>query len=63
MRETKEAGRRIVMLTVGFIAMVFMLIALVGVFALIAKDQNRRGQSGSQSAAGSGKEGGAIGHH
>jgi hypothetical protein len=36
------------MLTVGFIAIVFVLLALVGVFALMAKDQNRRGQSGSR---------------
>jgi hypothetical protein len=51
------------MLTVGFIAMVFMLLALVGVFALIAKEQRRQGQSGSQSAAGGGKEGRATGRH
>jgi hypothetical protein len=49
------------MLTVAFIAIIFVLLALVGVFALMAKDQNRRGQSGSQSAAGSGQQGRAIG--
>jgi hypothetical protein len=49
------------MLTVVFIAIIFLLLALVGVFALMAKDQKRRGQSGSQSAAGSGKEGRATG--
>jgi hypothetical protein len=48
------------MLTIGFIAVVFALLALVGVFALIAKDQ-RRGQSGSQNAAGSAKQGRASG--
>jgi hypothetical protein len=51
------------MLTIGFIAIVFALLALVGVFALIAKEQRRQGQSGSQSAAGSGKEGRVTGHH
>jgi hypothetical protein len=49
------------MLTIGFIAVVFALLALVGVFALMAKDQNRRGQSGSQDTAGSGKQGRASG--
>jgi hypothetical protein len=49
------------MLTVAFIAIVFALLALVGVFALMAKDQNRRGQSGSQSAAGSGRQGRVTG--
>jgi uncharacterized membrane protein YvbJ len=33
------------MLTVGFIAIVFVLLALVGVFALMARDQNRRGRA------------------
>lgn len=49
------------MLTVGFVAIVFVLLALVGVFALMAKDQRRRGQSGTQNAAGSAKEGRAPG--
>jgi flagellar basal body-associated protein FliL len=49
------------MLTVAFIAIVLALLALVGVFALMAKDQNRRGQSGSQNAAGSAKQGRAAG--
>jgi hypothetical protein len=45
------------MLTIGFIAVLFALLALVGVFALMAKDQKRRGQSGSQDTAGSGTAG------
>jgi hypothetical protein len=49
------------MLTVALIAIVFVLLALVGVFAMMAKDQNRRGQSGSQNIAGSGKQGRATG--
>jgi hypothetical protein len=49
------------MLTVVFIAIIFLLLALVGVFALMAKDQNRRAQSGSQNAVGSGKQGRATG--
>jgi hypothetical protein len=49
------------MLTIGFIAVVFALLALVGVFALMAKDQNRQGQSGSQNVAGSAKQGRASG--
>jgi hypothetical protein len=49
------------MLTVAFVAIIFVLLALVGVFALMAKDQKRRGQSGSPSTAGSGKQGRAPG--
>jgi hypothetical protein len=49
------------MLTIGFIAVVFALLALVGVFALMAKDQNRRGQSGSRGAESSAKQGRASG--
>jgi len=49
------------MLTVAFIAIILALFALLGVFALMAKDQNRRGQSGSQNAAGSAKQGRAAG--
>jgi hypothetical protein len=41
------------MLTVAFVAIIFGLLALVGVFALMAKDQ-KRGQS---VAAGSAKQG------
>src|SRR6266550_4557114 len=51
----------VVMLTVAFIAIILALFALLGVFALMAKDQNRRGQSGSQNAAGSAKQGRASG--
>ena len=49
------------MLTVAFIAIAFVLFALVGVFAWMAKDQNRRGQSGSPNTAGSAKQGRAVG--
>jgi len=49
------------MLTIGFIAIVFVLIAIVGVFALMAKDNKRRGQSGSADAAGNAKHGRATG--
>ena len=45
------------MLTVGFVAIIFVLLVLVGVFALMAKEQNRRGQSGSPHAVGSAKQG------
>jgi hypothetical protein len=45
------------MLTIGFIVIIFVLLALVGVFALMAKDKNRQGQSGSPNTAGSGKQG------
>ena len=49
------------MLTIGFLAIIFVLLALVGVFALMAKDQNRKGQSGAQNAGGSAKQGRASG--
>ena len=49
------------MLTVGFVTIIFTLLALVAVFALMAKDQKRRGQSGTRNAAGSAKEGRAPG--
>jgi hypothetical protein len=49
------------MLTVAFISIIFVLLVLVGVFALMAKDQKRRGQSGSPSAAGNAKQGRASG--
>jgi hypothetical protein len=42
------------MLTVAFVAIIFGLLALVGVFALMAKDQKRQGQS---VVAGSAKQG------
>jgi hypothetical protein len=48
------------MLTVGFLAIIFALLSLVGVFALMAKDQNRKGQSGSPNAGGA-KQGRASG--
>jgi len=49
------------MLTIGFVAIIFVLLALVGVFALMAKDQNRKGQSGSPNSGGSAKQGRASG--
>ena len=49
------------MVAVGFLAIIVVLLALVGVFALMAKDQNRKNQSGSPNAAGSAKEGRASG--
>jgi hypothetical protein len=49
------------MLMVAFIAIILVLFALLGVFALMAKDQKRREQSGSQNEAGSGKQGRATG--
>ena len=36
------------MLTIGFIAFVLALLAIIGVFALMAKDNRRRGQSDSR---------------
>src|SRR3954451_22431880 len=41
-------GRRVVMVAVGFLAVIVVLLALVGVFALMSKDQNRKRQSGSE---------------
>jgi hypothetical protein len=55
------SGRRIVMLTIGFITMVFVLLAIVGVFALMARDSKRRGQSGSRGSGGDAKQGRAAG--
>jgi len=49
------------MLTVGFVAIIIVFLVLIGVFALMAKDQNRKGQSGSQDAAGNAKQGRAPG--
>jgi hypothetical protein len=49
------------MLTIGFITIVFALLAIVGVFALMAKDNKRRGQSGSRGTASDAKQGRATG--
>jgi hypothetical protein len=49
------------MQTIGIITIVFVLLAIVGVFALIAKDNERRGQSGSRRAASNTKQGRAPG--
>jgi len=35
------------MLTIIFLGIIVALLTVVGVFALMAKDKNRRGQSGS----------------
>ena len=45
------------MLAIGFITIVFVLLAIVGVFALIAKDNVGRRQSGSRRTASSTKQG------
>jgi hypothetical protein len=49
------------MLTIGFIAIVIALLVMVGVFALMAKDNRRRGQSGSPGTASDAKQGRAAG--
>jgi hypothetical protein len=49
------------MLTIGFIAVIFVLLAIVGVFALMAKDKNRSGQSGSRDSGGDAKHSRAAG--
>jgi flagellar basal body-associated protein FliL len=49
------------MLTIICIAIVLALLAIVGVFAMMAKDSNRRGQSGSARAASTVKQGRASG--
>jgi hypothetical protein len=48
------------MLTIGYVAIVIALLVIVGVFALMAKD-NRRGQSGSPGTASDAKQGRATG--
>jgi hypothetical protein len=45
------------MLTIGVITIVFVLLAIVGVFALIAKDNEQREQSGSRRTASKTKQG------
>jgi hypothetical protein len=49
------------MLTVGLVTIIFVFLVLVAVFALMAKDQNRKSQSGSPNVAGSAKQGRAPG--
>jgi hypothetical protein len=44
------------MQTIGVITIVFVLLAIVGVFALIAKDNERLGQNGSRRTASNTKE-------
>jgi hypothetical protein len=50
------------MLTIGFIAIAFVLLSIVGVFALMAKDDQRRGQSGSKGSASDARQGRATGN-
>jgi hypothetical protein len=49
------------MLTIGFVAIVLVLLAIVGVFALLARDSIRRGQSGSAGTGSDAKQGRASG--
>jgi hypothetical protein len=49
------------MLAIGFITITFVLLAIVGVFALMAKDNDRRGQSGSRGMDSNVKQGRAPG--
>jgi hypothetical protein len=49
------------MLTIACIAVAMVLLAIVGVFALMAKDNQRRGQSGSPRTASTVKHGRASG--
>jgi hypothetical protein len=49
------------MLTIGFITIVVVLLAIGGVFALMAKDNKRRGQSGSPGKSSQAKQGRATG--
>jgi hypothetical protein len=45
------------MLTIGFIVFVLALLAIIGVFALMAKENYRRGQSGSRGTGSEAKQG------
>ncbi len=49
------------MLTIGFITIAFVLLAIGGVFALMAKDHKRTGQSGSPGTSSDAKQGRAPG--
>ena len=49
------------MLIIVCIAVAMLLLAIVGVFALLAKDNKRRGQSGSSHTASTVKQGRASG--
>jgi hypothetical protein len=49
------------MLTIVFISIMVALLVLVGVFALLAKDKKRQGQSGSPDVAGNARQGRASG--
>ena len=45
------------MLVIGFITIAFVLLAIGGVFALMAKDDKRKGQSGSPGTSSQAKQG------
>ncbi len=49
------------MLTIGFITIVVVVLAIGGVFALMAKDSKRRRQSGSPGTSSDAKQGRAAG--
>jgi hypothetical protein len=49
------------MLTIAFVAMIVALVVVVGVIALMVKDQRRKGQSGTPRAAGQTPQGRASG--
>ncbi len=49
------------MLTIICIAVAMMLLAIIGVFSLMAKDNRRRGQSGSPHTASTVKQGRSSG--
>jgi hypothetical protein len=49
------------MLTIGFVTIMVALLAVTGVFALMAKDNARRGQSGSRGTGSDVKQGRASG--
>jgi len=49
------------MLTIVFLAIIFALLAVGGVFAFMAKDQKRKGQNGSPGASSEGTHGRAPG--
>jgi len=49
------------MLTIAFVAMIVALLVVVAVFALMAKDQKRKGQNGTVNTTGGASQGRASG--
>jgi hypothetical protein len=49
------------MLTIAFVAMIVALLVVVGIFALMAKDQKRKGQRGAVGAGSHATQGRAPG--